>query len=94
MHPSLPGQHDVGNLEALVKFSPADKSKGTYDTDTLFPDGLSVSGQVVQQRAVLVHKPGPQQFVATQIHKVPVVDMRSVREIKVNAFLLADRILS
>ena len=94
MHLSLPGQHDVGNLEALVKFSPADKSKGTYDTDTLFPDGLSVSGQVVQQRAVLVHKPGPQQFVATQIHKVPVVDMRSVREIKVNAFLLADRILS
>ena len=94
MHPPLRGQHDVGNLKALLELSPADESKGAYNSDTLLPDGFPIPGQVEKQRPVLVHKPGTQKLVAAQIHKVPVVDVRSVREIKVNAFLLAGRILS
>ena len=89
VHPTLPCQQYVRNPITLLKLPSTNESKGAYNADALFPDSFPVSCQVIKQSSVLVHKPGAQKLIAAQIHKIPVVDVLSVREIEFDAFLLA-----
>ena len=71
----------------------ADEGHGAYDTDALLPDCAAVPRHVVKQRAVLVQQPFAEEWIATEVYEVPVVDAVCVREVKVDALALKCLIL-
>ena len=85
-------EQDIGNGKSVIQLAVTDKRHGADDTDALFPDVLSVPGQVIQERPVFVQQPFAQQGIAGQIHQVPVIDPVGMRQIEFNASLTEGRI--
>ena len=71
-------QEDVGNREGVVQLSMTDERHGADDADALLPDSAAFTGKVVEESAVFVQKPLPQQRVTRQVHQVPVVNVVGV----------------
>ena len=80
-------QEDVGDGEGVRELPVADEGHGADDADALLPERLAVACQLVQEAAVLVQEPFPEEGVAAQVHQVPVVDAVGVGEVEVDARL-------
>lgn len=76
----------VGNGECVGKLPVPDEGHGGHYADALFPKGLSVFCQPVEEAAVFLREqPFSQKGVAAQVDEVPVVDAVGVGEVEVNA---------
>ncbi len=84
-------QEDIGDGEGVLELAGADEGHGADDADALFPEGAAVAGEVVEEGAVFVEEPLPEQGVAAEVDEVPVVDAVGVGEVEVDAGALAVR---
>ena len=80
-------EKDIGNSKGIINLSMSDKGHGAYDSYTLLPDGVSVCSQRIKKRPVPIKKPFPQQRIAGEIHKIPVIYTVCVRQIEVHTDL-------
>ena len=81
-------QEDIGQGKGVLQLSVADEGHGADNADALLPEGFAVTGQVVEQGTVFVQQPFAQQGITAQVHQVPIVDVRCVRQIEVYALFL------
>ena len=84
-------QEDVRDGEGVAELPVADEGHGADDADALLPEGLAVAREVVEERAVAIEEPFPEEGVAAQVHEVPVVDAVGVGEVELDARLLQRR---
>ena len=78
-------QEDVGDGEGVGELAGADEGHGADDADALFPEGAAVAGEVVEEGAVFVEEPLPEQGIAAEVDEVPVVDAVDVGEVEIDA---------
>ena len=86
-------QEDIGNGKGIVQLAVTDKGHSADNANALLPDGLSVTGKVIEKGAVLVKEPFAKERVAGQVHKVPVVYAVRVGKVEVNAAALQRGVL-
>ena len=78
-------KENISNGERVVKLPVPDEGHGGDDADALLPDGLAAAGQIVQDAAVFVQQPHAEQWIAAQVHQVPVVDTVGMGEVEIDA---------
>jgi hypothetical protein len=78
-------KEEVGDGEAVGKVAAADEVHGGDDGDALFPEAGG-AGEAVEEGAVAVFEPDAEEFVAGEVHEVPVVDAGGMGKVEVHAF--------